>query len=129
MGPDNQGGFNWTVTFTSDNQDGDLPLVTVEANALTGTDARIGVYSVVDGSYVDGFVNVTFDGNSTSVAANATAEHMRIALESIGTGKLGVTREGAAALGRSCPPVVHHPMRLRRHPASESPVCELDVPV
>lgn len=43
LGPDDQGGFNWTVTFTSDNQDGDLPLITVETDALTGSDTLIEV--------------------------------------------------------------------------------------
>lgn len=94
LGPDDQGGFNWTVTFTSDTQDGDLPLLTVETDALTGTDTLIEVYSVEDGSYLDGSVNATFDGNSTLVAANATAEDMRVALEAIGTGSVAVFREG-----------------------------------
>ena len=94
LGPDDQGGFNWTVTFTSDTQDGDLPLLTVETDALTGTDTLIEVYSVEDGSYLDGSVNATFDGNSTLVAANATAEDMRVALEAIGTGSVSVFREG-----------------------------------
>lgn len=94
LGPDNQGGFNWTVTFTSDNQDGDLPLMTVETDAVTGTETEIQVYSVEDGSYLDGFVNVTFGGNSSQVAANATAEEMRVALEAVGTGSLGVSHEG-----------------------------------
>ncbi|CAN0500695.1 unnamed protein product, partial [Scytosiphon promiscuus] len=93
-GPDNQGGFNWTMTFTSDNQDGDLPLLTVETNGITGTETAVEVLSVEDGSYLDGFVNVTFAGNSSQVAANATAEEMRIALEAIGTGSIAVAREG-----------------------------------
>lgn len=94
MGPDNQGGFNWTVTFTSDAQDGDLPLISVATDALTGTDTLIEVYSVDDGSYIDGSINVTFDGNSTLLAANATAEDLRAALEAIGTGSVAVFREG-----------------------------------
>ncbi|CAM9522837.1 unnamed protein product, partial [Hapterophycus canaliculatus] len=94
VGPDHQGGFNWTVTFTSDNQDGDLPLLTLETNGITGTETAVEVFSVEDGSYLDGFVNVTFAGNSSQVAANATAEEMRVALEAIGTGSLGVSREG-----------------------------------
>lgn len=94
MGPDDQGGFNWTVTFTSDNQDGDLPLLTVEADDITATGALMEVYSLEDGSYLDGFVNVTFAGNSSQVAANATAEEMRVALEDLGTGGLAVSREG-----------------------------------
>lgn len=94
MGPDDQGGFNWTVTFTSDNQDGDLPLLTVEADDITATGALMEVYSLEDGSYLDGFVNITFAGNSSQVAANATAEEMRVALEVLGTGGLAVSREG-----------------------------------
>ena len=94
FGPDNQGGFNWTITFTSDNQDGDLPLITVETDALIGTDTSIEVSSIKDGSYLDGYVDITFAGNSTLVVANATAEEMRIALESIGTGYLDIVREG-----------------------------------
>lgn len=94
LGPDDQGGFNWTVTFSSDNQDGDLPLMTVETNGITGSDVLVEVSSVEDGSYLDGFVNITFAGNSSSIAANATAEDMRVALEAIGTGSLAVSREG-----------------------------------
>ncbi|CAM9800578.1 unnamed protein product [Ectocarpus sp. 6 AP-2014] len=94
LGPDDQGGFNWTVTFTSDNQDGDLPLLTVEADDITTTGAFMEVYSLEDGSYLDGFVNVTFAGNSSQLAANATAEEMRVALEALGTGGLAVSREG-----------------------------------
>ncbi|CAM9693673.1 unnamed protein product, partial [Laminaria digitata] len=97
LGPDDQGGFNWTVTFTSDTQDGDLPLLTVETDALTGADTLIEVFSVEDGSYLDGSLNATFDGNSTLVAANATAEDMRVALEAIGTGSVAVFREGIYA--------------------------------
>lgn len=98
LGPDNQGGFNWTVTFTSDNQDGDLPLITVEANDVTGSEVLVELSSVEDGSYLDGYVNVSFAGNSSSIAANATAEDMRVALEAIGTGSLAVSREGDALL-------------------------------
>lgn len=98
LGPDNQGGFNWTVTFTSEAQDGDLPLLTVETDALTGTDTLVEVYSVEDGSYIDGYINVTFVGNSTQVAANTTSEEMRIALEAIGTGSLAVSRKGMRSL-------------------------------
>lgn len=43
MGTDDQGGFNWTITFTSDNQDGDLPLITVETDALTASETLIEV--------------------------------------------------------------------------------------
>lgn len=43
LGPDDQGGFNWTVTFTSDNQDGDLPLITMETDALKGLETLIEV--------------------------------------------------------------------------------------
>lgn len=97
LGPDNQGGFNWTVTFTSDNQDGDLPLLTVETDALTGDDTLVEVISVEDGSYIDGYVNATLGGNSTLIQANATAEEVRVALEAIGTGSIAVSREGALA--------------------------------
>lgn len=94
LGPDDQGGFNWTIAFTSDNQDGDLPLLTVETNALTGSNTLMEIYSIEDGSYIDGYINATFDGNSTFVTANATAEEMRVALEGIGTGRLSVSIEG-----------------------------------
>lgn len=113
MGPDNQGGFNWTVTFTSDNQDGDLPLMTVESNDITGAEVLVEVSSVEDGSYLDGLVNVTFAGNSSSIAANATAEDMRVALEAIGTGSIAVSREGEARSTRVA--TIHHflaPLRV-----------------
>lgn len=93
--PDNQGGFTWTVTFTSDNQDGDLPLLTVESDDTTGLGAAVAVDSVTDGSYLAGTVGVTFTGESGQFDADATAEEVRVALESIGTGSLAVSREGA----------------------------------
>lgn len=63
------------------------------------------MYSVEDGSYIDGYFNATFDGNSTAIAANATAEDMRLALESIGTGSLSVTRSGERCFFFFCCPV------------------------
>lgn len=98
-GPDSQGGFNWTITFTSENQDGNLPSFTVETDDLTGFETHIEVISVEDGSYVDGHFNATFDGESTLLSANATAEEMRLALKGIGTGNVGVSREGLCTSG------------------------------
>lgn len=94
MGPDDQGGFTWTVTFTSDDQDGDLPLLTVESDALTGLETLLEVISVEDGSYIDGHVNISFNSSWTLIAANATAEEMKLALESMGTGKVAIARQG-----------------------------------
>lgn len=94
-GPDNQGGFDWSVTFTSDNQDGDLPLLTVETDDTTGLNAQVSVSSATDGSYLGGSVNVEFDGSSGQFAADATAEDVRVVLEGIDTGSLAVSREGA----------------------------------
>lgn len=93
-GPDDQGGFDWTVTFTSNNQDGDLPLLTVETDDTTGVNAVVAVSSQTDGSYIGGTVSVEFGGSSSEFAADATAEDVRVALEGIGTGSLAVSREG-----------------------------------
>lgn len=93
--PDNQGGFIWTVTFTSDNQDGDLPDLTVESNDMTGVGATVAVTPVTEGSYLDGTVTVTFSDASGDFAADATAEDVRNVLEALGTGSLAVSREGA----------------------------------
>lgn len=97
--PDNQGGFTWTVTFTSDNQDGDLPLLTVESDDTTGVDAVVTLSSDTDGSYLDGIVAITFTAGATTLNgqfdADATAEDVRTALELIGTGSVAVSREGA----------------------------------
>lgn len=93
--PDEQGGFIWTVTFTSDNQDGDLPDLTVESDDTTGVDAVVAVAPVTDGSYLDGTVGVTFRSSATGqFAADATAEDVRVVLEGLGTGSLAVSREG-----------------------------------
>lgn len=94
IGPDMFGGFNWTITFTSDNQDGDLPLITIEDDDLTGTEARVEVFSVEDGSYLSGYLDISFGGLSTTVEYNATAEDMRVILGIIGTGNVAVSREG-----------------------------------
>lgn len=56
------------------------------------------IYSLEDASYIDGYINATFDGNSTMISANATAKDMRLGLESIGTGSLSVTRSGVWVL-------------------------------
>lgn len=97
--PNDQGGFTWTVTFTSDKQDGDLPLLTIEDDDTTGLGAAVAVFSVADGSYLDGTVGISFTNGSTTqfteFAANATEEDVRVALEGIGTGRLAVSREGA----------------------------------
>lgn len=96
--PDNQGGFTWTVTFTSDNQDGDLPFLAVESDDTTGLNAVVAVVSIDDGSYLDGIVEIKFDNGSATLsgdfAVDATAEDVRVALEGIGTGSLAVSREG-----------------------------------
>lgn len=68
--------------------------MTVETDALTGTDTLIEITSVEDGSYLDGYVNVAFLGESARVFANATAEEVRAELEAIGTGSLSVSRKG-----------------------------------
>lgn len=100
--PDSQGGFTWTVTFTSDNQDGDLPLMTVEigdTTELTGLGAVVAVSPGTDGSYLGGNVGITFEASGRVVfPADATAEDVRTALEGIGTGSLAVSREGAHLL-------------------------------
>lgn len=50
-----------------------------------------------DGSYIDGYFVATFDGTSIQMPANATAEEMRLGLETVGTGNLAVTRSGTHA--------------------------------
>lgn len=98
LDPDAQGGFTWTVTFTSDNQDGDLPFLVENYEDITGWGATVVVSSVTEGSYLGGDVKVSFTVDTTALSdvfgAAATAEEVRVVLEGLGTGSLAVSREG-----------------------------------
>ncbi len=90
-GPDMQGGFDWYVTFTSSNQNGDLNTMGWNSSGLGGVGSTLNVDTVVHGNSISGSFEVSYDGGSaTEIAFDASEEDVRIALESLGTGALSV---------------------------------------
>ncbi len=87
-GPDNQGGYQWTVTFTSTVNSGSLNLM-VATSALGGSGARVAVSRLVAGNQVSGTFQLSYKNlaglNSTTapIAYNASATDVQTALEAI----------------------------------------------
>ena len=59
-GPDNQRGFQWTVTFTSELNGGNVDQMVPVTTDLKGTGASAVVTTLTDGNELDGTFNVTF---------------------------------------------------------------------
>jgi len=85
LGPTDQGGYNWTVTFTSDYNSGDVPQLLATYHDLTGRGATAVVSTLRDGNQLSGSFNVTFEASdwgtspqgSTSVPYDATPAQMK----------------------------------------------------
>lgn len=95
-GPDDQRGYEWTVTFTSDVNPGNIdPMTTVYADTLTGEGAQANVATLADGNQLGGTIGVS-DGTSTeTVPFDATAGEMKSGLEKLAAvGVVAVTRTG-----------------------------------
>jgi hypothetical protein len=97
-GPDNQRGYVWTVTFTSDVNSGDLdPMTTVYADTLTGTGAQAQVATPVEGNQIAGTFGIN-DGSGSgpqTLKFDASAGDMKAALEQLtDVGVVAVTRTG-----------------------------------
>jgi len=103
-GPTDQGGYNWTVTFTSDYNAGDVPQLVSSYDDLTGSGAAATVTTVRDGNQLSGTFNVSFShplgGDASAFRANATvpfdatSSAMKHALEAVGCGEVDVHRSG-----------------------------------
>ncbi|CAM9541561.1 unnamed protein product, partial [Phaeothamnion confervicola] len=110
-GPDDQGGYNWTVTFTAPGQDGDLSTMVPYSDLLTGAGAAVDVFSVTDGSELSGWLNLSFPSwnftagkaalassdpydISASVPYDATEAEFKAALQGLGSGEVEVVRSG-----------------------------------
>jgi len=81
IGPDNQGGYTWTVTWLT--IEGDIaPLQFV--NALTGSGATINGTTIKNGNALGGYYILEFDGKVTpSISYSASAYDLQSALASI----------------------------------------------
>mmetsp|Transcript_26119 Transcript_26119/g.59099 ORF Transcript_26119/g.59099 Transcript_26119/m.59099 type:complete len:149 (-) Transcript_26119:3-449(-) len=80
-GPDNQGGFTWTVTWLT--IEGDAPALSV-TESRTGSDVSIVSATVVDGNYLGGTFELSYDGYvTTALAYDAPAQTVQTALEAI----------------------------------------------
>jgi hypothetical protein len=94
-GPDDQGGYQWTVTFTSDLNWGNVNQMVPVTTDLTGSGAIAEVRTLTDGNELDGAFNVSFGrGIGQVVPFDCSAPEMKQALEKVGTGAVAVYRAG-----------------------------------
>jgi hypothetical protein len=100
-GPTDQGGYNWTVTFTSDYNGGNVPELTAVYRDLGGAGAAAQVATLRDGNELSGSFNVSFSDPVgvgfpalATVPAGATPSELKAALEAVGTGEVSVHRNG-----------------------------------
>lgn len=100
-GPTDQGGYNWTVTFTSDYNGANVPEMVALYHDLGGAGASAQVTTLRDGNELSGGFNVSFSEpigfgfpDSATVPFAATPSELKAALESVGTGDVSVHRSG-----------------------------------
>lgn len=99
VGPSNQHGYVWWITFTSwmPLNTGDLPLMTVGTNLLAGTGANVAVNQITAGNQLTGTFQLSYGGVSTTdLAWNCDAATMKTALTALSIGTLDVSRAAAA---------------------------------
>jgi len=94
QGPDYQGGYTWTVTFTSNTNAGNIPAMQVAVNSLTGVGTFVNVTTIRNGNSISGKFNITFNKSTVAVNFDSSAPAMQTALQKIGTGIVYVTRDG-----------------------------------
>jgi hypothetical protein len=109
------GGYSWSITFNSPDYDsatGELPLLyaggadsasTVEMLTSSSGTASVTVERVTSGSLepISGSLTVEFDGVSTEVAVDASADDMAMAINSLG-------KAGLVSVTRSTVSTAHH---------------------
>lgn len=100
-GPTDQGGYNWTVTFASDYNGGNVPELAAVSSDLGGAGAAAQVTTLRDGNELSGSFNVSFsDPVGTgypplaTVPFGASPSELKAALEAVGTGEVSVHRAG-----------------------------------
>ncbi|KAF1318261.1 hypothetical protein FI667_g14082, partial [Globisporangium splendens] len=97
IGPDDQHGYSWKVTFASNSSlnTGDVPMIAVGANPkLVGTSAAVTVQQLVAGNQLAGSFQLKYtDGSGTTtttgdLAWNCDAAVVKTELEKLNTGTL-----------------------------------------
>lgn len=77
-------GFTWTITFTHADNGGDISLMTIPSNVLTGTNVQISVVETVKGNQLSGSFQLQFDGQlSAPIVYSSTAAAMETQLNSL----------------------------------------------
>lgn len=81
-GPDDQGGYTWSVTFHSPT--GLLPLMQMSTNALSGTGAAVATARVQQANVISGTFNLEFESEFTGqIPSDATESQVKEALEQL----------------------------------------------
>ena len=106
LGSDDQGGYNWTVTFTSDFNGGNIEEMVAVYDELEGIGAGAYVHTLRDGNELSGTFNVSWPSDasifgegyfprSAVVPFDVTASGLKAALENeVGTGEVDIQRTG-----------------------------------
>ncbi|KAH9100136.1 hypothetical protein LEN26_016139, partial [Aphanomyces euteiches] len=94
-GPDYQGGYVWSITFLSNMNPGDVPLMGI-ANTLVATGAAAVVTYGTRGNQLSGTFTLSFNGNPTGpLSFQATDVAVQTALQALpGIGNIKVLRQG-----------------------------------
>jgi hypothetical protein len=86
---DDQFGYTWIITYTSDLNAGDIPILVPDASGLATTSEGTtgGVYvNETDGNVISGYFRLSYLSESTTfLAHNATSEEVKDALEALST--------------------------------------------
>jgi len=100
VGPDEQHGFYWDITFTGDANSGNLPLMTVASKSLKGAGADVVVTEQTAGNELKGSFKLKYNSAPTvDLLFNCSAATMKTELERLGTvGNLDVVRSDKADL-------------------------------
>ena len=82
VGPDDQGGYTWSVTFHAPT--GLLPLMQMSTNALSGTGAAVATARVQQANVISGTFNLEFESEFTGqIPSDATESEVKAALEQL----------------------------------------------
>ena len=98
---DDQHGYEWTIEFTSDMNDGDIDILVADTTSLTvsSTDGEANInITATDGNELSGSFTLEYGGSVTdNINFNATSSEFKAALEdlnSIPAGTISVSRTG-----------------------------------
>ena len=104
---DDQGGYSWKIEFVSNKNGGNVKDLIVRENRLSTSNASAGSASLevvpggVNGTYIEGFFVIEFDGEKTfALASDSSASDVKAALEDLfNIGKVDVTRSSGDLTG------------------------------